>query len=118
MQVNSTSYQPNFEAKVSKRFVDAAQEFCQKDDTGARTMRFHKKLSDVDGFGHPASEIKFSKNRKKGSYKLILRNEKLAPGEFLVLCNKDRFRKVVEYFSHLTDGKLKFAEKRLTGEIK
>ncbi|MBQ8168632.1 hypothetical protein IJZ97_04360, partial [bacterium] len=79
--------------------------------------KFKTQIKNVETFGHPKSEILYSKNPSKGSYKLILKNEELAPGKELVICNKDHFRKVLEYFSHLTDGKIGFAEKRLTGEI-
>ena len=118
MQINSVNYQPNFEAKVPQRFIDAGKAFHDSNSTLTRARKFRKQIRNVETFGHPKSEIIYAKNPSKGSYKLILKNEELAPGKELVMCNKDQFRKVLDYFSFLTDGKLKFAEKRLTGEIK
>lgn len=118
MQINSIGYQQNFEARVPQRFIDAGNAFHDKNSTLTRARKFRRQVRDVETFGHPQSELIYSKNPSKGTYSLILKNEELAPGESLVICKKDQFRKVLEYFSHLTDGKIKFAEKRLTGEIK
>ena len=118
MQINSVGYQQNFGAKISQRFIEAGEAFHDRNSTLTRARKFKRQVRDVETFGHPASEIKYSKNPAKGTYSLILKNEELAPGESLVICKKDQFRKVLEYFSHLTDGKIKFAERRLTGEIK
>ena len=117
MQINSLNQQ-SFEARVSQRFVEAGNSYHDRNSTVTRARKFRKQVRDVETFGHPETEIKFSKNVDKGTYSLILKNEELAPGGSLVICKKDQFRKVLEYFSHLTDGKIKFAEKRLTGEIK
>ena len=114
MSVNNLS--PNFQAKASKRFIDSAHKaFDREIKNPAMRSNFDEKAAEFENFGYDDYFIKYVKDVKDGKvqHKLVALTGNMKDSEGIVLTSKDRFRKAIEKFTHIT--KFEFTQKMKQG---
>lgn len=105
MKSGINSYNPNFQANVSKGFVNSANVYYRKLNAGDKLEKFMKK---VDAFKHYDTDdvnIVYDKVFLNGKAQHVLYSIKkgMKPGEYVVLSIKDQFRKLLEKFLYISE---------------
>lgn len=114
MQTNLkiNSIQPSFQAKVSKHFIDDAHKlFDYKLKNKAFRINFDEKVTEFDNYGYDDYYIKYIKRDGiNGKEHLLIAVKKgMEYSEGVLLTCKDKFRKVIENFTHI--NKYEFTKK-------
>jgi hypothetical protein len=106
------SVQPNFRATVSNRFIKEAQKTIDlKMKNSDIAERFEKKVADFKDYGYDDYYIKYIKKDINGKrfHQLVAVRPGMDDSEGAVLTSKDKFRKAIEKFTHIT--KYEFTKK-------
>ncbi len=103
MQVNSIqpNNQPNFQANVSKNFIEASKNYLKKNPL--KLEAFEKKVDTYKYYGTDDMNIFHQRVMLNGKphYALYAAKDGMKPEEYVVLTVKDAFRKIVEKFMHI-----------------
>ncbi len=97
--------QPNFRATVSKHFIKDAQKMMDSRMKNSDIAeRFEKKVADFKDYGYDDYYIKYIKKDINGKrfHQLIAVRPGMDDSEGAVLTSKDKFRKTIEKFTHIT----------------
>lgn len=117
MQVNSiqNNNQPNFQARVSQKFVKAADNYFKKYGDLQKKANFDNKVDEFIDFGTDKMVVQYKKLVKdnKTSHKLYVRDYDSEGQKAFLLTEKDNFRKVLEKFSHINDFEFNKKSKKL-----
>lgn len=104
--------QPDFQAQVSKHFVKDAQKLMESKIRNKNiAANFEKKVTDFADYGYDEYYIKYIKKDIDGKrfHQLIAVRPGMDDSDGAVLTSKDKFRKVIEKFTHIT--KYEFTKK-------
>lgn len=104
--------QPNFQAQVSKHFIDDANKlFNYKHIKKNMKADFDKKVTEFADYGYDDYYIKYVKKDIDGKryHQLIAVRQGMPDSEGAVLTSKDQFRKAIEKFTHI--NKYEFTKK-------
>ena len=105
-------YQPNFQAKVSKHFIeDAHSLFNYKHIRNEIKVGFDEKVTEFENFGYDDYFIKHVKKDINGKryHQIIAVRPGMDDSEGTLLTCKDQFRKAIEKFTHI--NKYEFTKK-------
>ncbi len=104
--------QPNFQAQVSKNFIKNAHNMMDS-QLKNKTLKtnFDKKVNEFAEYGYDEYFIKYVKEDIDGKryHKLIAVRPGMDDSLGAVLTNKDKFRKIIEKFTHI--NKYEFTKK-------
>lgn len=117
MQVNSiqNNSQPNFQARVSNKFMKAADNYFLKYGNVQKRAIFDDKVDEFLNFGTDKMVVQYKKFVKDGQtrHKLYVRDYESEGQKAFLLTEKDSFRKVVEKFTHINDFEFNSKSKKL-----
>lgn len=106
------NFQPNFQAKVAKHFIDDAHKlFNYKHIRNEMKVAFDEKVTEFENFGYDDYFIKYVKKDINGKrfYQLLAVRPGMDDSEGTLLTSKDQFRKMIEKFTHI--NKFEFTKK-------
>ena len=96
--------QPNFQAKVSKKFISYANNAFKRDiKNPTLKTNFDKKVAEFENFDYDDYIIKYVRKDIAGKryHQLIAVRPSMDDYQGAILTSKDKFRKVIEKFTHI-----------------
>ncbi len=108
----------NFGASVDAKFIRSVDKYYMNRNLPIQYTAFHKFLDKFEYFGDKNSEIVYGAVRKDNGFihSLYLKNTKINKKSGLILCQKNTFRDILNYFQGMTDDFLLQCEKLLVGK--